>query len=165
VPVAHNVQRSTTTPEKNYVLARYHFLHANDGHSFASMMIECQGNFGYPSEYDLFLAQCVLQLLFLRNADTARQFFNTYTRCHPKSSHLASAAETSSAVDYGYPLVNFIAFLLATVRSRDVRCYETLLKLYKPHLTADASFGEVSTLQHTHGSPCSVMLTTMLTAK
>ena len=146
------------------MLARYHFLHSLDGRSFASMMLECHANFAYPSEYALFLVQCLLQLLYLRNADTARQFFAVYTSWHahhrhPKStkqvsattsststsiSASASATRSKAVVDYGQPLVNFCAFLLETLRGRDVKCYHCLLKLYKPHLSVDPSLDDVS---------------------
>lgn len=48
-------------PEKNYVLARYHFLHSTDGSGFATMLIELQRTKGYSCEIDLFIAQVVLQ--------------------------------------------------------------------------------------------------------
>jgi len=39
--MAHNLWN-----EKNYVKARYHFLHSADGESFSSMMIECNLKYG-----------------------------------------------------------------------------------------------------------------------
>jgi hypothetical protein len=47
--------------EKNYVLARYHFLHSKDGFSCAAMLVELHRQRGYSSEVDLFIAQAVLQ--------------------------------------------------------------------------------------------------------
>ncbi len=47
--------------EKNYVQARYHFLHSSDGEGCAAMLIEYHVTLGYPSEVDLFIAQAVLQ--------------------------------------------------------------------------------------------------------
>ena len=47
--------------EKNYIQARYHLLHSEDGKNCALMLVECHVNNGYPSEVDLFIAQAVLQ--------------------------------------------------------------------------------------------------------
>lgn len=47
--------------EKNYVQARYHYLHSADGKNLAAMLIEYHTMLGYPSEVDLFIAQTVLQ--------------------------------------------------------------------------------------------------------
>ncbi|RNA31916.1 Golgi to ER traffic 4 -like protein [Brachionus plicatilis] len=69
--------------EKNYVQARYHFLHSMDSEAFAYMLIECHLNFGYPSEYDLFLAQALFQFLTLRNLKSAEQLFFHYCQKHP----------------------------------------------------------------------------------
>ena len=69
--------------ESNFVQARYHFLHSQDGASCAKMLIDCHLNYGYPSEIDLFLTQTVLQFLCLRNLRTAREFHDTYVKLHP----------------------------------------------------------------------------------
>lgn len=47
--------------EKNYVQARYHFLHSTDGKGCATMLIEYHLMKGYASEVDLFIAQAVFQ--------------------------------------------------------------------------------------------------------
>jgi len=47
--------------EKNYIQARYHYLHSADGKNLAAMLIEYHTTLGYPSEVDLFIAQTVLQ--------------------------------------------------------------------------------------------------------
>jgi Protein of unknown function (DUF410). len=52
-----------TFPEKNYALARYHFLHSTDGSGCATMLVELHRQRGYSSEVDLFIAQAVLQLV------------------------------------------------------------------------------------------------------
>lgn len=50
-----------TFSEKNYALARYHFLHSTDGSGCAAMLVELHRQRGYSSEVDLFIAQAVLQ--------------------------------------------------------------------------------------------------------
>ncbi len=47
--------------EKNYQMARYHFIHSSDGEGCALFLIEYHIVSGYPSEVDLFIAQAVLQ--------------------------------------------------------------------------------------------------------
>ena len=47
--------------EKNYTLARQHFLYTNDGSGCASMLIELHEHQGYSNEIDLFITQTVLQ--------------------------------------------------------------------------------------------------------
>ena len=47
--------------EKNYQMARYHFIHSSDGESCAHFLIEYHIVAGFPSEVDLFIAQAVLQ--------------------------------------------------------------------------------------------------------
>lgn len=70
--------------EKQYGMARYHFLHSLDGSLFARMVVENHETHGFPSEIDLFLVQAVLQYLCLRNLECAHQFFYSYLQNHPK---------------------------------------------------------------------------------
>lgn len=47
--------------EKNYSMARQHFLYSKDGSGYASMLVELHLEKGYFREIDLFIAQAVLQ--------------------------------------------------------------------------------------------------------
>ena len=47
--------------EKNYLLARQHFIHSRDGSGCAAMLVELHEQRGYVNEIDLFIAQAVLQ--------------------------------------------------------------------------------------------------------
>ena len=114
--------------EKNYVKARYHFLHSTDADSFSQMMIECHHNYGFPSEVELFLTQVVLQLLCLRNLKTAVDFFNHYVKHHSQID-----ADTQ-------PLVNFLNFLFSAIKLKRVSIFNTLLDVYKPSLDRDKSY-------------------------
>lgn len=97
--------------EKNYIQARYHFLHSLDSESFGFMLIECHLNFGYPSEYDLFLAQALFQFLTLRNLKSAEQLFFVYCKNHPmvKKSKINEQFFESATI-------NFLFFLLTTLK-------------------------------------------------
>lgn len=125
--------------EKSYVQARYHFLHSNDGDSFAKMTIECHLAYGIPSEYDLFCAQVTLQYLFLRNRLAASNFFLSYIQNHPQS----STKTTTTKPTTDFPLINFIRFLLEVVRNpKDSKVYLNLVNIYKPCLSSDPSFND-----------------------
>lgn len=94
--------------ERNYVQARYHFLHSLDAKSFAYMLIECHLNFGFPSEYDIFLAQSIFQYLTLRNLTSAEELFNVYTMNHPsiRKSKLNDKFFESQILNFMYFLIN-----------------------------------------------------------
>lgn len=47
--------------EKNYIMARQHFIHSRDGSGCAAMLVELHEQRGYMNEIDLFIAQAVLQ--------------------------------------------------------------------------------------------------------
>lgn len=70
--------------EKNYVLARHHYLHTNDGSGCAEMLLDFHQNQGYSNEVDLFITQTVLQYLCLKNKETAKILFKAYTEQHPQ---------------------------------------------------------------------------------
>lgn len=113
--------------EKNYIKARYHFLHSTDAESFSQMMIECHRKYGYPSEADLFLTQSVLQFLCLSNLTSAIDFYTHYVKNNP-------------LVDTNKPLVNFLNFLFAAIKLNKVNLFNVLLELYKPSLDRDTSY-------------------------
>lgn len=117
--------------EKNYVQARYHFLHSMDSEAFAYMLIECHLNFGYPSEYDLFLAQALFQFLTLRNLKSAEQLFFHYCQKHPmvKKSKLNDQFYESATI-------NFLFFLITTLKeyfSKFFSIFLNLSKIYQRH--------------------------------
>lgn len=47
--------------EKNYIMARQHFIYSRDGSGCATMLVELHEQRGYKNEIDLFIAQAVLQ--------------------------------------------------------------------------------------------------------
>jgi len=57
----NQISITDTFSEKNYALARYHFLHSTDGSGCATMLVELHRQRGYSNEVDLFIAQAVLQ--------------------------------------------------------------------------------------------------------
>jgi len=132
-PSLHQAVAHIFWREKNYVLARYHFLHSRDGAGFATMLVELHRTRGFSTEVDLFIAQVVLQYLCLQNKQTASMAFNSYTTQHP-------------AIDKGppyiLPLLNFIFFLLKTVESGKLAAFTVLCEQYQQSIRRDPSYPE-----------------------
>ncbi|CAF1582124.1 unnamed protein product [Adineta ricciae] len=148
--------------EKNYKDSRYHYLHSDDGRSFAIMLIEAHQTLGYPSEIDLFIAQTVLQYLLLRNFHTAYLVFITYVEQHPKIRQ-----PPPGPFNQVYPMLNFLWFLLLCLKktlikvpinnnsnnasgepnqrldivpsSETTHCFSSLVNAYKPSLERDST--------------------------
>lgn len=117
--------------EKNYTLARQHFLYSRDGSGCAAMLVELHEQRGYSNEIDLFITQAVLQYLCLHNKATAQEAFNSYTSRHPK---------ISSGPPYLLPLLNFLYFLLKTVESGKVAMFTVLCEQYQISLNRDPCY-------------------------
>ncbi|GLG95286.1 Golgi to ER traffic protein 4 homolog [Gryllus bimaculatus] len=111
--------------EKNYTLARYHFLHSTDGSGCATMLVELHKQRGYASEIDLFIAQAVLQYLCLQNKRSATEAFKSYTTQHPN---------IKTGPPYILPLLNFIWFLLKAVESGKLGAFVVLCEKYEPSI-------------------------------
>ncbi|XP_012257448.1 Golgi to ER traffic protein 4 homolog [Athalia rosae] len=114
--------------EKNYVMARQHFLYSTDGSGCAAMLVELHEERGYSSEVDLFIVQAVLQYLCLRNKTTAEEAFNTYTLKHPK---------INSGPPYFLPLLNFLFFLLKAIETGKLTAFTILCEQYQMSLNRD----------------------------
>ncbi|KAK3579538.1 hypothetical protein CHS0354_028370 [Potamilus streckersoni] len=119
--------------EKNYVQARYHFLHSSDGKNFAAMLIEYHTSQGFTSEVDLFIAQAVLQYLCLQNKDTAHVVFLSYTKDHP---------DVENGPPFLKPLLNFIWFLLIALEGGKVAVFTVLCEKYQTSIQRDPSYRE-----------------------
>ncbi|KAH3872275.1 Golgi to ER traffic protein 4 homolog [Dreissena polymorpha] len=119
--------------EKNYIQARYHYLHSSDGNNLAAMLIEYHTTLGYPSEADLFIAQTVLQFLCLQNKDTAMVVFTVYTKQHP---------DVERGPPYIQPLLNFIWFLLLALESGKLAVFVVLCEKYQTSISRDPSYRE-----------------------
>lgn len=117
--------------EKAYDGARQHFLYSNDGASSAEMLVEFAISDGKEEEYDLFIAQFVLQLLCIRSKQTANVAFITYTEKHPKC---------ESMPPFSLPMLNFIFFLLAAVESQKLATFTALCDKYKPSIARDPDY-------------------------
>ncbi|XP_060081085.1 Golgi to ER traffic protein 4 homolog [Ylistrum balloti] len=119
--------------EKNYVQARYHFLHSTDGKGCATMLIEYHLMKGYTSEVDMFIAQAVLQYLCLQNKETANDAFQTYTQNHP---------QVRRGSPYVHPLLNFIWFLLLALEGGHLTVFTILCEKYETSIKRDPTYKE-----------------------
>ena len=91
-------------------------MHSSDAELFSYMLIEFHINYGFPSEYDLFLTQSVLQYLCLRNIKAANQLFISYTNNHPSLvNEFKSKTKTDNKI-YESSLLNFTNFLMQTIK-------------------------------------------------
>jgi len=131
-PKLHQYIAEVYWNEKNYTQAKYHYLHSMDGNGCAKLLIELHMSKGYAGEVDLFIAQAVLQLLCLRNKQTASQTFVNYTKQHPKI--------RKAGPPYLLPLLNFIWFLLQAVESQKLATFTVLIEQYEPSIKRDPCY-------------------------
>ncbi|XP_014208498.1 Golgi to ER traffic protein 4 homolog [Copidosoma floridanum] len=114
--------------EKNFTLAKFHFLYSRDSYGCALMLIELHNNHGYSNEVELFIAQVVLQLLCLKKKSIASEIFEIYVSQHPK---------IDGGPPYVHPVLNFLSCLLNTIESRNYGLFTTICKQYTTCLTKD----------------------------
>ncbi|XP_014223438.1 Golgi to ER traffic protein 4 homolog [Trichogramma pretiosum] len=119
--------------QKNFSLAKQHFMQTKDGESLALMLIELQIEHGYSYELDIFVAQIVLQCLCLQNKVAAIEVFSTYVNEHP---------QIQNGPPFILPLLNFIYFLLKSIETKKLSVFTFLCEQYKSCLSRDQSFSE-----------------------
>lgn len=94
--------------EKNFSDSRLHFIYSSDnGNNCALMLVEYQTKTAYSNEFDLMIAQFVLQVLCIKNQQLARNTFYSYTLYHPMI--------CCSKPPFGTPLLNFLCFLFYAI--------------------------------------------------
>ncbi|XP_008554602.1 Golgi to ER traffic protein 4 homolog [Microplitis demolitor] len=130
-PDLHKMIAQVFWQEKNYTMARQHFVYSDDGAGCAAMLVELHQQRGYSNEVDLFIAQVVLQYLCLHNAATAQEAFDSYTSQHPK---------INSEPPYLLPLLNFLFFLLKTIQLSSLAGFTVLCEQYQLSLNRDPSY-------------------------
>lgn len=130
-PLLHKFIANTMTKEQNYEQARYHYLLSKDGVGCAKILIQLSAK-AYNSEVDMVIVQVVLNLLVLKEKDTALVTFNTYTKLHPYI--------RTTNPPYRTPLLNFIYFLLNIIDDPKLQCFKTLCELYKTALGRDPAY-------------------------
>jgi len=131
-PLLHQYIAKIYWDEQNYVQARHHYIHSQDGKSCAKLLIEFQLIKGFKCEVDLFIAQAVLQFLCLRNQITASQTFTIYTENHPRIK--------KTGPPYLLPLLNFIWFLLQAVESKKLQTFAILCEQYQNSIGRDPCY-------------------------
>ena len=130
-PLMHKLIANIMAKEQNFEQARYHFLLSQDGVGYAKVLIQLSAK-GFNSEVDLVICQVVLNLLVLKEKETALVTFNTYTKLHPKI--------RTANPPYRTPLLNFIYFLLNIIEDPKLQCFKTLCELYKTALSRDPGY-------------------------
>ncbi|XP_011304857.1 Golgi to ER traffic protein 4 homolog [Fopius arisanus] len=130
-PDLHKLIAEVFWQEKNYTLAKQHFIYSNDGAGCAAMLVELHQQRGYSNEVDLFIAQVVLQYLCLHNEFAAQKALDSYTSRHPK---------INNGPPYLLPLLNFLSFLLKTIQLPSHGMFLILCEQYQLSLNRDPSY-------------------------
>lgn len=130
-PLIHKLIAGTMAKEQNFEHARYHYLLSKDGIGCAKILIQLSAK-AFNSEFDIVIVQVVLNLLVLKEKDTALVTFNTYTKLHPQ-------IKTTNP-PYRTPLLNFLYFLLNIIDEPKLQCFKTLCELYKTALSLDPAY-------------------------
>lgn len=130
-PLIHKLIANIMAKEQNFEQARYHYLLSKDGVGCAKILIQLSTK-AFNSEVDLVIVQVVLNLLVLKEKDTALVTFNTYTKLHPKIRTVNPPYRT--------PLLNFVYFLLTIIDDPKLQGFKTLCELYKTALSRDPAY-------------------------
>jgi golgi to ER traffic protein 4 len=130
-PLIHKLIANIMAKEQNYEQARYHYLLSKDGVGCAKILIQLSAK-AFKTEVDLVIVQVVLNLLVLKEKDTALVTFNTYTTLHPQI--------RTKQPPYRTPLLNFLYFLLNIIEEPKLQCFKTLCELYKTALSRDPAY-------------------------
>lgn len=104
-----------------------------DGQKCGNMIIKLSEK-GFSSELDLFIAQFILQLLCLKEHESAVITFNTYIQNHPKI--------LMSQPPFLLPLLNFVFYLLKVIETGKLQMFKTLRELYKPSIDRDPTYNK-----------------------
>ncbi|KFB48818.1 AGAP000119-PA-like protein [Anopheles sinensis] len=133
-PLMHKLMAKIVYRENNLIQAQHHFALSKDSLSCVFVMIEVSIFHGYRNETDLFIAQLVLQMLCLKDPETACEMFAAYIKFHP----LIARTEPP----FPMPLLNFLYFLLEAIGQSDRKyaVFRALCELYKPSLDRDPSY-------------------------
>ncbi|CAO1423195.1 unnamed protein product [Diamesa serratosioi] len=132
-PMMHKNIAKIMEKEKNYQQARHHYLLSKDGIGCAKILLLLTRR-AFENEIDLVIVQMVLQLLFIKEKETAQVTFNTYIMLHPKIQ--------KSHPPFHAPLLNFLYYLLNLIDEPQAVAFKTLCDLYKTSLARDSEFGK-----------------------
>uniref|UniRef100_A0A1I7XGY2 Golgi to ER traffic protein 4 homolog n=1 Tax=Heterorhabditis bacteriophora TaxID=37862 RepID=A0A1I7XGY2_HETBA len=118
--------------EKNYEMARNHFILSERPESFAAFLVEMHETMGFSSEADMFVALAVLQLLCLHRVRTASCLLQQYTEIHPSLQ--------ATRPPYQKPLLNFLWLLMLTIPKRNVSYFSILVEKYHISIGRDPNY-------------------------
>ncbi|CAO1424325.1 unnamed protein product [Diamesa hyperborea] len=130
-PMMHKNIAKIMEKEKNYEQARHHYLLSKDGIGCAKILLLLTRR-AFENEIDLVIVQMVLQLLYIKEKETAQVTFNTYIMLHPKIQ--------KSQPPFHAPLLNFLYYLLNLIDEPQAVAFKTLCDLYKTSLSRDPEF-------------------------
>lgn len=132
-PLMHMLIAKIMANEQNYEQARYHSLLSKNGKFCAKILIQLSAK-AYIKEIDMIIVQVVMNLLLLKEKETAVSTFDYYTKFHPKINTMHPP--------YASPLLNFAYFLLTIIDDQHdkLQAFQTLCDLYKTALLVDSEY-------------------------
>lgn len=131
VPILHRRIGKLYWSEKNIAQARHHLMLCGNGVLFGKFLLKLSQRC-LDKEVDLFIAQGILQLLSLKDTVTAERTFQTYVKLHPRIKH--------RQVPFDEPLLNFLYYLLETIKWNIPDTLTDLCRAYKRSLDRDEDF-------------------------
>ncbi|KAI0990559.1 hypothetical protein GJ496_001352 [Pomphorhynchus laevis] len=117
--------------------AFYNYIRCNDSSKCAEYVFELFTTQGYPSEFDIFVALGVLQLLSLKRADSADLFLKTILKLHNGKNTLAINGDCNEH----QLMFNFLDLLIEVCRAhpKSTKNFRILAKGYRNAYCWDSS--------------------------
>ncbi|MFH4977721.1 hypothetical protein AB6A40_004430 [Gnathostoma spinigerum] len=130
-PELHRRFATVFWQENNYYAARRHFMLSENSDAFAAFLIEFQQEEGLQGEFDLFIAQAVLQLFADRRYKFASSLLTKYCKDHPL---------IHGELPNKFPLLNFLHFLSKAIPTRKLVIFSKLVESYEVVIMRDPRF-------------------------
>ncbi|KAE9413127.1 hypothetical protein Angca_007878 [Angiostrongylus cantonensis] len=128
----HHVIAQAYSKHQQYANARNHMLFADHPEDFAKLLHKMRENGGSKSsECEMFCVLPCLQLLTMHRVRTASRLLTEYMKIRD---------ELPSCNGSRQELFNFLRLLCNAITLRDVKLFEELVQVYKPHLDVDPMF-------------------------
>lgn len=159
----HNVVAEEFWHHKDYVNARYHYLHCaslENAQDVAKLLVEYQTSLASKSEIDLFITQFTLQFLCLqsplalnqKNASANSPISSISRKTRSTIKYIAEKVFSSYVINHpllsqvcipfsSLPLLNFTYFIISIIDGTNEACtFEMLRDIYKIAWTRDPNY-------------------------
>uniref|UniRef100_A0A6B2LCG3 Golgi to ER traffic protein 4 n=1 Tax=Arcella intermedia TaxID=1963864 RepID=A0A6B2LCG3_9EUKA len=130
-PELHNAFAKFYDEKGHFSYAQMHYLRGTEEEAYAEMLVKWTQS-GYPLEKELFITRAVLQYLCLSSIDSA----------HKVLTYFVKKMNYPSFPDELPPLINFLKFLLAAIKTKNKNLFTQLRAVYTISINRDSTFGE-----------------------